>query len=265
VRDAGRFGNGRGSPVPVHLKLDTGMGRLGARPEAVDELVAAATETTGIEVVGLMTHFATADERGGNNGAFFREQLLRFRARVAELKALFPVARAHAANSAAVLREPGAAFDMVRCGIALYGADPFGVDPDRHDLRPVLSLHSWLASVKGLSSRDSAGYGRHYRAPRATRIGVVPIGYGDGYARAMTGADVLIGGRRVPVVGAVSMDQITVDLGPEATDRVGAPVVLIGTQGDERITLEELARHRGTINYEITCSLSPRVRRVYGE
>ena len=259
----GEIGRAREAPVRVHLKLDTGMGRLGARPEAVDELVAAATGTDGIAVAGVMTHFATADELEGENAGFFREQLIRFRVRFSEMSSRFPGARAHAANSAAVLRDPAAAFDLVRCGIALYGGDPFGVDPARHDLRPALSLHSWLAAVKPLSSRDSAGYGRHYRAPRATRIGVVPIGYGDGYARAQTGASVLVGGRAVPVVGAVSMDQITVDLGPEGEERVGDEVVLIGRQGEGRITLEDLAGVRGTINYEVTCSLSPRVRREY--
>jgi len=265
IERAGEVGLGRGAPIRIHLKLDTGMGRLGVRPEAVEPLLDAASRTHGVEVVGVMTHFATADETEGPNAGFFREQLVRFRARFAEVKERFPQARAHAANSAALLRDRSSRFDLVRCGIALYGGDPFGIDPERQGLRPALSLHSWLAAIKPLSSRDSAGYGRRYRAPRATRIGVVPIGYGDGYARALSGATLLIGGREVPVVGAVSMDQITIDLGPEGDEKVGDPVVLIGRQGDARVTIEDLARVRNTINYEVTCSLSPRVRREYVE
>ncbi|MDH3227248.1 MAG: alanine racemase, partial [Thermoleophilia bacterium] len=195
VERAGAVGRERGGVVRLHLKLDTGMGRLGARPEDIAGLVEVAAGTEGVEVVGVMTHFATADETEGPNAGFFREQLVRFRARFAEVKECFPSARAHAANSAAVLRDPGSSFDIVRCGIALYGGDPFGDDPDARGLRPALSLHSWLAAVKPLSSRDSAGYGRRYRAPRATRIGVIPIGYGDGYARSLSGANVLIGSR----------------------------------------------------------------------
>lgn len=259
---AARLGVRSGRPIPIHLKLDTGMGRLGVRGESFAELLAAA-DVAGLTVRGVMTHFATADELAGPNAGFMREQLARFRAGAAEARRRFPQVLRHAANSAATLREPAAALDLVRCGIAVYGGSPFGDDPAGHDLRPALRLESWVASVKGLNSRESAGYGRHYRAPRGTRIAIVPIGYGDGYARALTGAPVLIGGARFPVVGAVSMDQITVDLGPEAEVAVGEEVVLIGSQGAERITLEELATVQGTINYEISCNLGRRVRREY--
>jgi alanine racemase len=123
---------------------------------------------------------------------------------------------------------------------------------------------SYIAMVKTIRSRDSVGYGRTWRAQRGTRIGLVPVGYADGYARALgNNADVLVDGRRVPVVGAVSMDQITVDLGPESTDGVGAQVVLLGGTGPQRITAEELALRRGTINYEVTCGMSQRLPRVY--
>ena len=200
----------RGARARLHLKLDTGMGRLGARPEGVAELADAAAAADA-DVVGLMTHFATADEIGGENAAFMAEQLLRFRAAAAELRPRFPAAALHAANSAALLRDPGSAFDMVRCGIALYGCSPFGADPADHDLRPAMSLVSHLGAVRTVRSRESVGYGRVWRAARGTRVGVVPVGYADGYARVLSGrADVLVGGRRVPVVGAVSMDQITV-------------------------------------------------------
>ena len=245
----------------VHLKLDSGMGRLGARPEAVGALADAAA-AADVEVVGLMTHFATSDETEGENAGFMVEQLVRFRSLIAPLRERFPNAIVHAANSAATLRSAETHFDMVRCGIATYGCDPFGHDPDAHDLRPVMSLHSYLSSVKPILGRESVGYGRRWRAARGTWIGAVPVGYADGYPRAYANnAQVLVGGRRVPVVGMVSMDQITVDLGPEATDAVGDEVVLLGVQGNERLMAEELARWRQTISYEVTCAIGPRVPR----
>jgi alanine racemase len=247
----------------VHLELDSGMGRLGARPNEVPALAEAA-QSAGITVAGIMTHFATADDRDGDESAFFREQLVRFRAASAGLRERFPGARVHAANSAATFRDPRAAFDLVRCGIAVYGCSPFHGDPADLGLRPVMRLESSLAMVKTIHSRDSVGYGRTWRAQRGTRLGLVPVGYADGYARAYgNNAEILVDGRRVPVVGAVSMDQLTVDLGPGSADDVGAPVVILGAAGTERITAEELAALRGTINYEVTCAVGPRVPRVY--
>lgn len=265
VERARAAGKSAGRRPRIHLKLDTGMGRLGARPEDVGALADAAVAAgDGVVVAGLMTHFATADETEGENAAFMSEQLLRFRSAVAGLRERFPRALVHAANSAATLRQPATAFDMVRCGIALYGCSPFGDDPAAHDLRPAMSWVSYLASVKTLRSRESVGYGRAWRAARGTRVGLVPVGYADGYARALSGkADVLVGGRRVPVVGTISMDQLTVDLGPEGVEGVGEEVVLVGAQGAERVTAEEVAAWRGTINYEVTCAVGPRVPRVH--
>ncbi len=246
----------------IHLKLDSGMGRLGARPEAVAALAEAASDPA-LEVVGCMTHFATADETEGPNAAFMVEQLARFRAMAGPLRDRFPSARLHAANSAAALRNPDTHLDMIRCGIAMYGCSPFMRDPGEHDLRPVMSLRSYLASVKPILGRESVGYGRLWRAARGSRIGAIPVGYADGYSRSYANtAEVLVGGRRVPVVGMVSMDQITVDLGPESSDRVGDPVVLMGSQGDQSISAEELGRWRGSINYEVVCAVGDRMRRV---
>jgi alanine racemase len=266
---AAEVGRAVGRPARVHLKLDTGMGRLGARPEDVAALVEAA-DRPGIEVAGIMTHFATADVPAELDGGFFGEQFLRFRAAAGALRPRFPGAAVHAANSAATLRAaagPDARFDLVRCGIALYGCSPFGGDPDEHRLRPAMTLSSYVAAIKTVRSMESVGYGRAWRAARGTRIAAVPIGYGDGYWRAFSNrAQVLIGGRRRPVVGTISMDQLTVDLGPEGSDRVGDEVVLMGRQGGERITAEELAGLRDTINYEVTCSIgTARVRRVHEE
>jgi alanine racemase len=248
----------------IHLKLDSGMGRLGARPDAVAALAEAAADPR-LDVVGLMTHFATADETSGENAGFMVEQLVRFRAMTGPLRDRFPDAILHAANSAATLRSTETHFDLVRCGIAVYGCDPFGVDASDHDLRPAMTLASYLSAVKPILGRESVGYGRRWRAARGSWIGVVPVGYADGYPRAYANAaEVLVGGRRVPVVGMVSMDQLTVDLGPEATDGVGDEVVLLGSQGEQRLTAEELAAWRETINYEVVCAVGPRVPRRHG-
>jgi len=155
---------------------------------------------------------------------------------------------------------------MVRCGIAIYGMDPFGSDPAARGLEPALELSSYLAEVKPCRAGESAGYGRRFLARQDTQIGVLPVGYGDGWRRGLSNnADVLIAGRRYPVAGTVSMDNITVDLGPgpEAGALRGQPAILIGVQGSERITAEEVARRLDTINYEITCGLTPRVPRSY--
>jgi alanine racemase len=236
----------------VHVKLDTGMSRLGTKDYELARRLAAHPHA-----VGLMTHFATADELGDE---FFR----------AQLDAFWQFADAvgsgdliiHAANSAAALRDPGSHFDMVRCGIAVYGLDPFQEDPDAHGLEPALSLHSWVGAIRRLEPGESAGYGRRWRAEEPTWLATVPIGYGDGWRRALTNnSDVLIGGRRHPLVGAVSMDNVTVALGPDTDVELGDEVVLIGRQGSERILAEEVARRLGTINYEVTTGLLARVRR----
>jgi alanine racemase len=239
--------------VGVHVKLDTGMGRLGTRdPEEATRVAAAA----GSRLAGLMTHFATADE---DDQAFVDAQLDAFRAWIAR----HPGVPVHAANSAAALRRPDARFDMVRCGIAVYGMDPYHRDPADHDLEPALELTSYVAEVKRCEPGQSAGYGRRFVAERATWLGTIPIGYGDGVRRGLTNnADVLVAGRRVPLVGTVSMDNITVDLGPDPPPR-GAEAVLIGARGGERILAEDLAARLGTINYEITCGITARVPREH--
>src|SRR5918999_247191 len=218
-------------PVPegvrVHLKLDTGMGRWG-----LSEL-----PEPPAEVVGLMTHLATAD----SEPEFAQEQIARFD------EATRPYARLerHAANSAAALRLPESRFDAARCGIALYGLSPFGEDPAADGLEPVLRWESRLAQVKRLSPGESAGYGRRYVAERVTWIGVVPVGYADGFRRDMTGTDVAVAGERRRVVGTVSMDAIAVELDGELpTD---TPVTLIG----DGVLAEDHARVADTINYEL--------------
>ncbi|HTU80089.1 MAG TPA: alanine racemase [Solirubrobacteraceae bacterium] len=249
----------------VHVKLDSGMGRLGTRdPEEASRVAAAAARAPGVALAGVMTHFATADEL--DDDGFFAGQLATFARWARTIKDEHPAVLAHAANSAATMRDPEAQFDMVRCGIAIYGMDPFGRDPAARALEPALELRSYVAEAKLCRAGESAGYGRQFVADRDTYIGVLPIGYGDGWRRGLSNnADVLIGGRRHPLVGTVSMDSITVDLGIdiEPAQMRGARAILIGIQGSERITAEEVARRLDTINYEITCSLTPRVPRLY--
>jgi alanine racemase len=251
----------QGRPAKVHVKHDSGMGRLGTPdPESVRSLVAICEQDDDLKLAGLWTHFATADEPESD---FFEQQLRRFTPLAEELKARHPDLVVHAANSAAVFRDPAAHFDMARCGIALYGLDPFGEDPDARGLRPALELRSYVADVKRFRAGSSAGYGRTWRAPRDTWVGVLPIGYGDGVRRGLSNnADVLVGGRRYPLVGTVSMDNVTGDLGPEVV-APGEEAVLIGAQDAERILAEELARRLGTINYEVTCGISARVPRAH--
>jgi alanine racemase len=260
VRAVGAAGGGR-----VHVKLDTGMGRLGTRdPAEAASVLEAAERTPGVELAGIMTHFATADDL--EDEGFFMAQLERFERFVAAARERHPSAIVHAANSAATLRERRAHFDMVRCGIAIYGMDPFGVDPLTHRLAPALALRSYLADVKRCRAGESVGYGRRFIAERDTWVGVLPLGYGDGFRRALgNNSEVLVAGERVPVVGTVSMDNVTVDLGAgaERESLAGEPATVIGFQRQERITAEELALRLGTINYEITCGISARVPRVY--
>ena len=171
----------------------------------------------------------------------------------------------HAANSAATLREPASHFDLVRCGIAIYGCDPMNQDPAPHGLEPALELSSYVAAVKLARAGDSTGYGRRWVADSDTWVATVPIGYADGIRRALTNnCDVLVRGRRYPLVGTVSMDNITVGLGSLVGDvRCGDRVTIIGADGDERQTAEDVARRIGTINYEILCGVTSRVPRVY--
>jgi alanine racemase len=249
-----------GHRARVHVKYDSGMGRLGNRDAGeVLELARACAADPDLELAGIWTHFATADELDSD---FFDEQLDRFEEVAAAVKAEYPGVLVHAANSAAVLRDRRSHFGMARCGVAIYGLDPFQRDPDEQGLRPALTLSSYVADVKRFPAGASAGYGRRWIAPIDTWIGVIPLGYGDGVRRALTNnADILAGGRRYPLVGTVSMDNLTIDLGPETEVRPGDEAVLVGSQGEERILAEEVARRLDTINYEVTCAISARVPR----
>jgi alanine racemase len=215
--------------VRVHLKLDTGMGRYG-----LSELPA-----PPVEVVGLMSHLATAD----SDLEFARAQLERFRAATEQYSHLIR----HAANSAATLRLPESHLDAVRCGVAIYGLSPFNSDPTEDGLEPVLSWQSFLAQVKQLQPGESTGYGRRFVAEEPSWIGIVPVGYGDGFSRDLTGTEVRVAGELCPVVGTISMDSFAVRLPRELPE--GAPVVLLG----HGVLAESHAHVAGTINYELVC------------
>ena len=217
--------------VPVHLKLDTGMGRWG-----LAELPA-----PGREVVGLMSHFASAD----CDDAFTRLQLERFRAATEPFSHL----TRHIANSAGALRHPQARFDAARCGIALYGISPFGTDAAEDGLEPALRWESELAQVKLLQPGESTGYGRRFVAERPTWVGIVPVGYADGFRRDLTGAEVRVADERRRVVGTISMDAFAVELDRPLPE--GTPVTLLG----EGVTAEAHALVAGTIGYEIVTGI----------
>jgi alanine racemase len=259
---AGARSAGSGTPVGVHVKLDSGMGRLGTRQTTEALAVAQAVTASGpaLALVGAMTHLATAD----GDQEFVAAQLAVFAPFADELQRRVGRLRIHAANSAGTLREPAAHFDMVRTGIALYGCDPMNEDPFRWGLEPALELSSYVAAVKPIAPGQSAGYGRRFIADRDTWIATLPIGYADGVRRGLTNNfEVLIEGGRYPVVGTVSMDNITVDLGPDPAVAVGAVAILIGRSGDERQTVEDVANRLGTINHEVLCGISARVPRRY--
>jgi alanine racemase len=261
VELAGGRAGALGRQARLHVKLDTGMGRLGTKDpgEALD-LLARIDGDEGLEPAGFMTHLATADEP---NPSFLDEQLARFTPVAEEARRARPGVVVHAANSAAALREPKSHFDMARCGIAIYGLCPFHRDPADAGLEPALELESYVAAVKRVGAGETVGYGRTWAAQRETQVAVLPIGYGDGYRRGLSNlAEVLIGGKRFPVVGTISMDNITIDVGAGEV-RVGDRAILIGAQGGERVLAEDLARKLETINYEVTCGLSGRVPRVH--
>ncbi len=256
----GAFASAR--PLRVHLKVDTGMGRWGVPLSQADAALDRLRSLEGVEVEGVMTHFATADDL--DDDGFFELQLDRFTEFVERARELVPGVLAHAANSAATLRDERSHFDAVRCGVATYGLDPMQQDPRAHGLSPVMSLRSHVAHVTELSAGESTGYGRAWIAESPARVARVPIGYADGVRRALSNTGrVLVRGSEREVIGTVSMDHVSVLVDEQV--RVGDVVTLIGSDGDGWIGAEHHARWADTINYEVTCGIAgePRLLRAY--
>lgn len=245
---------------PVHVKIDTGMNRLGLAPAAMAEFASAANRFPQLAVDGVCTHLASADV---DSPEFTQAQLARFAGALSDLRRSGISPRLiHAANSAGAVRFPEARFTAVRPGLAIYGGMPSEV-VRRVDLEPVMSLRTRIMALHGVVRGGAVSYGGLWRAERDANIATLPIGYADGYPRHIEGAEVLIAGRRAPVVGAVCMDMMMVDVTDIPGVAVGDEVVLIGRSGDQTLLADDLARWSGTISYEILCGISKRVPRIY--
>lgn len=246
----------------IHLELDTGMGRTGIRErEELVEILDIILQSNRIYLTGVYTHFATADEE---DASYMQEQESRYKAMLEIIETKYPEKfERHAANSAATIRTNDYLFDSVRYGISLYGIYPskYIQQQTRLKIKQVFSLQSELISVKLVKANETISYGATYKTTQDEWIGTVPIGYGDGWIRKLQGQSVLIAGKRMPIVGRICMDQLMVRL--DQPYEIGEQVTLIGKQGDEEITMEEIARKLETIPYEIPCMIGKRVPRIY--
>ena len=254
------------SPLGVHLKVDTGMHRVGADPVDAVPIARAVVAARSLRLEGLWTHLAVADEPAMDS--FTAGQLTRFE-EVRDALAADGISPGllHAANSAGTLAHVGAHYDMVRCGIAVYGHHPGPSTGAGNELRPALSLKARVCLVRSLAAGERLSYGRRYALRSSSVVATVPLGYADGVPRRLsaTGGQALVHGRRCAIAGTVTMDQLMVDCGPGAGVAVGDEVVLLGRQGAEEITAEEWAERLGTISYEVLCGIGPRVPRVHRE
>jgi alanine racemase len=248
------------NPIRVHVKVDSGMGRLGLLPDEVVPFVLALRRLPGLALEGIFTHFSVADD----DPAYTQWQLNRFHQVLEALEqegVEFPLV--HAANSAAILTLPPSHFTMVRLGIAMYGLDPSSQVRCPPDFRPALAFRTQVAQVKTLPPGSYVSYGNTYQTVGEQRIAVIPVGYADGFRRAPRHwGEVLVRGQRAPIVGRVCMDQTMIDVTAIPGVRQGDEVVLIGEQGQERITAEDVAERLGTINYEVVSEILARVPRV---
>ena len=251
-----------GKMLPIHVKIDTGMGRYGLLPDEALGFVRFLSGLPGLALEGLYTHHAVADLA---DKSFTRHQFGLYMNVVEQLEAAgFTFPLKHVSNSATTLDLPEMALDMLRCGIALYGLRPSGEVEPVIPLRPALTLKSRVVRVRTLPAGASISYGRTYITEKPTRVALVPVGYGDGYHRILSNRGaVLIHGQRAPIVGRVCMDQFVVDVNHIPDVQLHDEVVLVGRQGEGHIPAEEVARWAETINYEVTTGLLPRVVRVY--
>lgn len=246
----------------IHVKIDTGMGRVGVQPGETIDFIRKIAYLPGIKVSGIFSHLATADEK---DKGYAQKQIDCFTKVTEALKVagLLPE-QIHLANSAGIIDLPAAYFNMVRPGIMLYGLYPSAeVNHDRVHLEPVLSLKAKVTFVKKVTAGTGISYGQKYHTDQETTIATIPIGYADGWSRMLTGkAKALVNGKKFPIVGTICMDQCMIDLGAEPV-QIGQEVVLIGKMGASEISADDVAGQLGTINYEVTCMLSNRIPRVY--
>ena len=250
------------APYPIHLKVETGMGRLGFSPEELFSLLENPILRSPLQVEGMMTHLADAD---GADSTSTERQLGAFRTILEQIRQRgLTLPLIHTANSAAIVRFPEAHFSLVRPGIMLYGYHTLPATVPASDLRPVLSLQTRIVQLRTIPRGGTVSYNGTFVAARPTRIAVLPIGYADGYSRRLSHCgSVLIQGRRAPIVGLVCMDMIMVDVTDLAPVQVGEIVTLIGQQGQESIWADEVADWIGTIPYEVLCGIGARVPRLY--
>jgi len=272
VAEVGDAARRAGRRLPVHVKVDTGMHRVGAAPELLGTVVEAVAAHPSLELEGVWTHLAVADEDTEESREFTVGQLARFASLLDELAGAGhrPPVR-HTANTAGAVAWPSSRYEMVRCGIGVYGYHPspavaaaFAAAGPSGVLRPVLSLRARVAAVRELDAGSRPSYGRRRPLPERSFVATVPLGYADGVPRRLgeLGMEVLIGGRRRPVAGTVTMDQVMVDCGPTGDVAPGDEVVLLGRQGDEEVTADEWAARLGTISYEVLTGIGPRVPRT---
>lgn len=257
-----RAGKSLGRTIKVHVKIDTGMGRFGELPDTAVDYFSRLQSLEYVHVEGIYTHFSSADKP---DDPFTHGQIKTFKEIIAKLgKKGFHVPIQHAANSSAILNYPDSYFNMIRPGITLYGLYPADTVDKSLDLKPALSWKSRVLTLKDVPKGWSISYGRTYVAPAKKRIAIIPVGYADGFNRHLSNTGhIIIRGRKVPVIGLVCMDQFMVDVDHIPDVSIGDEVVLIGKQGNEEITADDLARQLGTINYEIICGITDRVPRVY--
>ena len=264
ARAVGEAARHSGVSARVHVKVDTGMGRLGFSYREAADAIEAVARVRGLEMIGVFSHFASSDEPGL---VFARGQLVRFHGVLEELdRRRIQIPLRHMANSGAIINLPESHLDMVRPGLMLYGYTPAKDMEVGNRLRPMMALRSRVAFIKTVEPNTSISYSRKYHTRTRTRIGTIPIGYGDGYSRMLTNRfEVLIRGARYPIVGSICMDHLMVDLGIDGPASTGDDVTLIGDDGGDRITCWDVAEKMGTIPYEVTCLITPRVERVFIE
>jgi len=258
----GELARKAGKVATVHCKIDTGMGRQGFPAESAIEGLRFLTRISHLDIEGVMTHFPGADQP---NGAAEQEQVRIFKRLLSDMnKEGIPYEAVHMANSAGILHVPGSLFDFVRPGLLTYGVWPVAERPADMPVRPVLRWETRLFATKTLERGRPVGYGGTFTTPVRMPIGIVPVGYADGYSFALTGkAEVILRGKRCKVLGRVSMDQLIIDLRPVPEAQPGETVTLIGTDGSQSVTVEELAAKAGSIPWEILTGIGPRVERVY--